>query len=249
MGLLGKTALITGGSRGIGAAIAVRFAGDGADIVVGYTRDADAAQTVVAAVQAIGRRAAARQADISNPASVRGLFAHAHEAFGTIDIVVAYAGVELIDVAFTDYTETQYDQVFDVNVEGTFLTLQEAARIVPDGGRIVVVSSNTARLSLSGFAVYGAIKLATHYFVQVLANALGPRRVTVNAVIPGATRAAGVFPASGADGPPIQELIARAPLGRLGTPEDTAGVVAFLAGDDAGFISGQRLTVDGGAAI
>ena len=127
--------------------------------------------------------------------------------------------------------------------------MQQAARTLPDGGRIILISSNTTRLSLPGFAVYGASKLAPHYLMQVLAKELGPRGITVNSVIPGATRAAGVFTGSGDDDPSVRELTARTPLGRLGTPADTAAMVAFLAGDQAGFITGQHVTVDGGAAI
>jgi 3-oxoacyl-[acyl-carrier protein] reductase len=170
---------------------------------------------------------------------VRALFAGAAAAMGGIDIVVANAGVDLVDVPFADYTEAQFDRVFAVNAKGTFLTLQEAARVLPDGGRIIVVSSITTRLSLPGFAVYGASKLAGNYFVQVLAKELGARRVTVNSVIPGATRAAGVFIDRPDDDPTVAELTGRTPLGRLGTPDDTAGVVAFLAGDQAGFITGS----------
>ena len=249
MTLTGKTALVTGGSRGIGAAIAARLAADGADLVVGYSGNARAAEAVVVEVQSTGRRAVAVQADIRRPAAVRRLYAEGVAAFGGIDIVVANAGVELIDTPFGDYTEEQVDLVLDTNVKGTFFTMQQAARTLPDGGRIILISSNTTRLSLPGFAVYGASKLAPHYLMQVLAKELGPRGITVNSVIPGATRAAGVFTGSGDDDPSVRELTARTPLGRLGTPADTAAMVAFLAGDQAGFITGQHVTVDGGAAI
>jgi 3-oxoacyl-[acyl-carrier protein] reductase len=248
--LQGKVALVTGASRGIGAAIATRLAADGADVVLGYLGDACAAGTVAATIRATGRRALAVRADIAHSDQVRTLFADALAAMGGIDIVVANAGVELVDIPFADYTESQYDWVFAVNAKGTFLTPRQAAAVVvPDGGRIIVVSSNTTRLWLPGFAVYGASKLAGNYFVQVLAKELGARRVTVNTVIPGATRAAGVFTDSSDDDRTLVELTRRTPLGRLGTPADTAAVVAFLAGDQAGFITGQHLTVDGGAAI
>jgi 3-oxoacyl-[acyl-carrier protein] reductase len=249
MSLQGKTALITGGSRGIGAAIAARLAEDGAGLVIGYSGNAQAAETVAAEVRSMGRRTVAIQADIRDPAAVPRLFAEAVAAFGRVDIVVANAGVELIDTPFTDYSEAQHDLVFDINVKGTFFTLQEPARTLPDGGRIIFISSNTTRLLLPGFAVYGASKLAPHYFVQVLAKELGPRRITVNSVIPGATRAAGVFTDSGDDDPDVRELTARTPLGRLGTPDDTAHTVALLASDAAAFITGQHVTVDGCAAI
>lgn len=249
MTLQGRRSLVTGGSRGIGAAVATRLAAAGADVVIGYAGRAEAADAVVRRLESMGRRAIAVRADISDPLAVRRLFAEGMAVLGGLDIVVANAGAELIDIPLTGYTEAQYDQVFDVNVKGTFFTLQEAAKTVSDGGRIVHISSNSARLSLPGFAVYGASKLAPQYFVQVLAKELGPRRITVNSVIPGATLAAGVFTDSGADDPEVRELTARTPLGRLATPEDTAKVVAFLAGDDAAFVTGQHLTVDGGAAI
>jgi len=249
MNLLGKTALVTGGSRGIGAAIAERLATEGADIVIGYGSDREAAETVVRTVSAMGRQAMAVQADVARPDQVAGMFAQVTAAFGRIDIVVANAGVELIDVPFTDYTEAQYDHVFDINVKGTFFTLQQAAKTMRDGGRIIVVSSNTTRLSLPGFAVYGASKLAPHYFVQVLAKELAPRQITVNAVVPGATMTAGVFTGSGTDDPNVRELTARTPLGRLGTPADAAAVVAFLCSQDAAYVTGQQFTVDGGSSI
>jgi NAD(P)-dependent dehydrogenase (short-subunit alcohol dehydrogenase family) len=132
---------------------------------------------------------------------------------------------------------------------GTFFTSQETAAVVTDGGRIIVVSSNIARLSLTGFAVYGASKLAGHYFTHVFAKEPGARSVTVNVVLPGATRSARVFADSPDDAPTVVGLIERTPLGRLGTPGDTARAVAFPADDKAGFITGQQLIVDEGVAI
>jgi 3-oxoacyl-[acyl-carrier protein] reductase len=249
MSLHGKTALVTGASRGIGVAIAAMLTADGADVAIGYANDAPAAAVIVKEIRSAGRHAVAVQADVSRPDQVQRLFTHARAALGRIEIVVANAGVELVDAPITDHTEARFDRVCAVNAKGTFLTLQQAAAVVPNGGRIIVVSSNTTRLSLPGFAVYGASKLVGNHLVQVLAKELGPRRVIVNTVIPGATGAAGVFTDSRDDDPTVAELTGRTPLDRLGTPADTAAVVAFLAGDQAGFITGQHLTVDGGAAI
>jgi 3-oxoacyl-[acyl-carrier protein] reductase len=248
-GLGGRVALVTGASRGIGRAIAERLAADGADVVVHYRRDAEAAGAIVAAIASRGRRALALKAEIAQPDEIRTVFATAFAEFGKIDIVVANAGVELIDTPFVDYTEAQYDRVFETNTKGSFFTMQEAARIMGKGGRIVVVSSNTTRLSLPGFAVYGASKLAPRHFVEVLAKELGPRGITVNSVVPGATLAAGVFTDAGDGDRGVRVLVERTPLGRLATPEDVAGVVSFLVGDDARFVTGQHLAVDGGASI
>lgn len=248
MSLDGSVALVTGGALGIGRSIAERLVTDGADVVIGDRAGPAASAEVVAAIERIGRRSFAVQADIARPADVRALFATAAERYGKIDIVIANAGIELVDVPFADYTDDQIEEVLDVNVKGTFLTLREAARTIADGGRIVVVSSNTTRLALPGFALYGASKLAGRYFVDVLAKELGPRGVTVNAIVPGATIGAGVFTASSRDDSDVRSLVERTPLGRLATPTDIADAVAFLVGDGTSFVTSHHLVVDGGAS-
>lgn len=249
MSLAGRVALVTGGARGIGRAIAGRLAADGADVVIGDVSPPDASAAVVDTIERNGRQAVAIQGDISRPADVRTLFSAALDRYGKIDIVIANAGIELIDVPFNDYTDDQVERVLDVNAKGTFLTLREAARTIADGGRVVVVSSNTTRLALPGFALYGASKLAGSYLVDVLAKELGPRGVTVNAVVPGATLGAGVFAGASVDEPHVRPLVERTPLGRLARPADVVDAVAFLVGDGAGFITGHHLVVDGGASI
>lgn len=249
MSLAHKVALVTGSSKGIGRAIALRLAADGADVIVNYARSAAEADEVVAQITALGRRAVALQADVAQPASLANLFAQALAAFGQLDIVVANAGYELIEIPFTDYTEAQFDQVFDINVKGTFFTMQQAARHIRDGGRIIVIASNTSLLALPTFAVYGASKLAPHYFVQVLAKEIGPRGVTVNSVGPGVTTGAGVFTHTATDDAYLRQIAEATPLRRLGSPDDVANVVAFVASEAASFMTGHYFSVDGGNAM
>jgi 3-oxoacyl-[acyl-carrier protein] reductase len=247
-----RTAVVTGASKGIGRAVALRLAREGCDVALGYGSDQRGADAVVAAVRDLGRRAFACHCDLAQPPSVAALFDRAAADLGGIDIVVANAGVELIDVPFVEYTEEQYDRVFDVNAKGTFFTLQHAARRIRDHGRIVVISSNTTQLALPGFAVYGASKLAPRYFVEVLAKELGPRGITVNSVSPGVTEGAGVF-SEQARRPEVdtylRQMAASTPLRRNGTPDDVAGAVVLLLGSDAAYITGHHLDADGGAAL
>jgi 3-oxoacyl-[acyl-carrier protein] reductase len=247
--LAGRTAFVTGASRGIGAAIAKELASRGAAVVVGYGRGSQAAQDVVSSITAAGGRALALAVDIAEPSNIAAFFEQAAAQFGKPDIVIANAGVELIDIPFVDYSQAQYDEVFNVNTRGTFFTLQAAARHVQDGGRVILVCSNTTLLSLPGFAVYGASKLAPKYFVEVLAKEIGMRSVTVNSVSPGVTTGAGVFTQTPDGDAYLAHMRESTPLKRLGTPEDVARVVAFLAGPDAAFITGHHISADGGAAL
>jgi 3-oxoacyl-[acyl-carrier protein] reductase len=249
MDLMGRVALVTGGSKGIGRSIALALATQGCDVIVSYASDPEGANATVERIRALGRRARALPCDIAQPSSVATLFALAEEQMGALDIVVANAGIELIDIPFVDYTEAQFDRVFDVNAKGTFFTLQHAARRVREGGRIVLICSNTTVLALPGFAVYGASKLAPKYFVEVLAKELGPRGITVNSVSPGVTRSAGVFTSTPPDDAYLQQMTEATPLRRLGTPDDVANAVLLLASARAGFITGHHLASDGGAAL
>jgi 3-oxoacyl-[acyl-carrier protein] reductase len=247
--LNGRTALVTGASKGIGRAIAVALGEAGCDVVVGYGRDEDGARKVCEQIAAAGRIGIELSVNVSNPTSIKQLFERAVEAVGPLDIVVANAGIELIDVPFTDYTETQYDQIFDTNTKGTFFTLQHAARSMRDHGRIIVICSNTTVLSLPGFAVYGASKLAPKFFVEVLAKEIGARGITVNSISPGVTRAAGVFTDVRDDDAYLQQMRAATPLQRIGEPRDVANAVLLLASEHGAFITGHHLAVDGGAAL
>jgi 3-oxoacyl-[acyl-carrier protein] reductase len=244
-----RNALVTGASKGIGRGIALGLASRGYDVVVSYASDPKGAATIVEQITQLGRKALALPCEIAQPSSVAALFGRAEEELGGLDVVVANAGIELIDIPLIEYTEEQYDRVFDVNTKGTFFTLQEAARRVRNDGRIIVVCSNTTVLALSGFSVYGASKLAPKYFVEVLAKELGPRGITVNSVSPGVTKSAGVFTTTPETDTYLQQMTGATPLRRLGTPEDVANAVALLVSDDARFITGHHLASDGGAGL
>jgi 3-oxoacyl-[acyl-carrier protein] reductase len=237
--LSGKVAIVTGSSRGIGRAIAERFAADGAAVIVNYVRGEQAAQETVTAIRQRGGQALAIRADVSQPAEVRRLFTEARNAFGTLDIVVANAGVAVIK-AIAESTEEEFDRVFGANAKGVFFTLQEAARQVRDGGRIVVVSTGGTRMLMSGTGLYLGSKGAVEQFVRVLSRELGPRNVTVNALSPGFTDTDLL--------PERDRKIAAgmSPFARIGEPEEVASVAAFLASDDARWVTGQNVGAGGG---
>ncbi|WP_326565675.1 SDR family oxidoreductase [Amycolatopsis rhabdoformis] len=245
MNLSGKVALVTGSSKGLGRAIVLRLAEQGADVVINYSRDAAAAEEVQKAAEAHGVKALVHAADVSQVDGIVDLYDAAIAAFGKVDIVVANAGMEKVNIPVTDVTEEDFDLLFRVNTKGPYFVLREAARRIADGGRIITISSNTTTVPQLGVGLYGTSKVATGYLVKVLAMELGPRRVTVNTVVPGPIDGAGIF-TDPANDEYKRSLIEMVPIGRLGTTEDVAGVTAFLAGDDAGLITGQQLVCDGG---
>ena len=240
-----RTAIVTGASRGIGAASAQRLAQDGLRGVVNYAGRAADAQTVVQAITDAGGQAIAVQADVADPAAVARLFDQALQAFGSVDVLVNNAGVmpsQLPTLANTD--DATFDQLLAINLKGSFNTLREAARRMADGGRIVNFSTSVIGLALPGYAVYAATKSAVETMTNILAKELRGRQITVNAVAPGPTATALFL-----DGktPELVERLAQAnPMGRLGTPEDIASVVAFLAGPDGAWVNGQTLRANGG---
>jgi 3-oxoacyl-[acyl-carrier protein] reductase len=245
--LKNKIALITGSARGIGKCIALRYASKGANIVVNYSRDKENADETVREIEALGVRAISVQANVADAGELETMFQKALATFGKIDIVVANAGVETIDLPIVDVTEEQYDRLFSINVKGAFLTMQQAAKTVVDNGRIIYVGSTTADLPLPGIGLYGSSKTAPRYLVRVLALELGSRGITVNGVIPTAIDGAGVFTKSG-DNPEMREFVKKnIPMGRMGTAKDVADVAEFFAGDLSSFVSGQNLSITGGA--
>jgi 3-oxoacyl-[acyl-carrier protein] reductase len=240
-----KVAIVTGASRGIGAAIAQRLARDGFAVAVNYAAGAAQAEAVVAGLKAAGASAIAVQADVSKAGDVRRLFEITEQQLGKADVLVNNAGV-LKTVPLADTSDALYDQIFDINVRGTFNTLREAAARLNNGGRVVNFSSTTLALNMPGYAVYNATKAAVEAFTHVFAKELRGRNITVNAVAPGPI-ATSLF-LDGKTEEQIQTFARMPPLQRLGQPEDIASVVAFLAGPDAGWVNGQILRANGGVA-
>jgi 3-oxoacyl-[acyl-carrier protein] reductase len=238
-----RTALVTGGSRGIGAAIARRLAADGFTVVVNYAGASDEAEALVEEIETAGGRAVAAQADVSDAAAVARLFDGAEAAFGGVDVLVNNAGImRLATLAESD--DALFDSQVAINLKGSFNTLREAARRLRDGGRIVNLSSSVVGLTPPTYGVYAATKAAVEAMTPILGKELRGRNITVNAIAPGPT-ATRLF----LDGKPqdvIERLAKQAPLERLGQPEDIAAAVSFLAGPDGAWINGQVLRANGG---
>jgi 3-oxoacyl-[acyl-carrier protein] reductase len=247
--LTGKTAVISGSARGIGKAIALRYARLGANIVVNYVSSKQEADATVAQVESLGAAAIAVQADMSVVSDIQRLFAEAGQRFGQIDIAVANAGAELIGIDFLDITEAQFDRLFSINTKGAFFTLQTAARQVVNGGRIIYVGSSTTAVPVRGEGLYGSSKTAPLYAMRVLAQELADRAITVNAIIPTAIDGAGVFTEPNPDHPVRQFVVAQpGRIGRrMGTVDDVADAAEYLASGLAAWVSGQSLLVSGGA--
>ena len=236
-------AIITGSSRGIGAAIAERLAADGVAVVVNYAQASEAAAQVVHRIEAAGGRALAVQADIADPASATVLFDAAEQAFGGVDILVNNAGTMALG-AFAELSDADVAHQFEVNVAGPFRTLREAARRLRDGGRIVNFSSSVVGLYQPRYGAYAATKAAVEAMTHVLAKELAPRGITVNAVAPGPTETE-MFRGGKSD-EQLRAMAAMNPFGRFGQPREIADVVAFLASPAAGWVNGQVVRVNGG---
>ena len=239
----GKTAIVTGSSRGIGAATARRLARDGLKVVVNYVRDRDDANAVVSAIEKAGGDAIAEQADVSDVAAVRRLFDAAERAFGGIDVVVSNAGImRLAPVA--SMTDEDFTRMLDVNQKGSFFVMREAARRVRDGGRIITLSSSIIELRTPTYAAYAAGKAAQSMFANILAKELAGRMISVNAVAPGLVDTP-LF-TDGKTPEQIQGFVNRTPHKRLGTPEDIAAVISMLCSRDGAWINGQTIYANGG---
>jgi 3-oxoacyl-[acyl-carrier protein] reductase len=237
--LAGKTAIVTGASQGIGLAVAKRLFFDGANLVLTYLPKHGQADEVTAQIGVSADRAFVVPGDLRQLDFVSRLFDETADRFGGPDIVAAIAGVNLNRLVI-DTTNEDYDRIFSINTRATFCLFREAARKIRDGGRIIGVSSNMVLQGRSGHALYAASKAAVEQFVKTLAKELGHRGVTVNAIAPGPTDTAMVSELSRHTAPGIT------PLGRLGEPADIADVVAFLASQDARWITGQVIGVNGG---
>jgi 3-oxoacyl-[acyl-carrier protein] reductase len=240
---ISKVAIVTGASRGIGAAVAERLAGDGFTVVINYSGDTKSAETLARKIEAKGGRALAAKADISDPTAVRGLFDAAAAAFGGIDVLINNAGImKLAKIADSD--DALFDQQIAVNLKGSFNAMREAAKRLRDGGRIVNFSTSVVGTRLETYGVYAATKSAIETMTAILSKEMRGRNITVNAVAPGPT-ATDLF-LNGKPPELIERLAKMSPLERLGAPEDIASVVAFLVGPDGSWINGQVLRANGG---
>jgi len=240
--LAGKVALVTGGSRGIGAAIAKRLAAEGASVAITYSKGAEAAASVVEAIEHDGGKALAIQADAADADAVRNAVETTVETFGKLDVLVNNAGTA-IPMSVEETTLADFDRVFAVNVRGTFVATQAALKHIKSGGRIIMIGSCLGeRVFFPGMAPYSATKGAIKMFSQGLARELGARGVTVNNVQPGPIDT-DLNPAAGEWAVGQKAAV---PLDRYGRTDEVAALVAFVAGPESSYINGANLTVDGG---
>ncbi|MFQ6291964.1 SDR family oxidoreductase [Yersinia enterocolitica] len=238
-----QVAIVTGASRGIGAAIAERLAQEGYTVLINYSRADDEAEALVRKIQQAGGNALSAKGDISDPAAVAQLFTKAETAFGGVDVLVNNAGIMSLSTV-ADSDDEHFDRQIAINLKGSFNGMREAARRLRNGGRIVNFSTSVVGLKLEKYAVYAATKAAVETMTAILAKELRGRDITVNAVAPGPT-ATDLF-LNGKSAELIEKMAKMAPLERLGTPEDIAAAVAFLVGKDGGWINGQVLRANGG---
>lgn len=243
--LSGKVAVVTGASKGIGAAIAKQFAAEGAAVVVNYSASKDAADRVVADIKQNGGRAVAVRADLSKPADVRQLFAETKKNFDKLDILVNNAGVYEL-APLEEITPEHYHKIFDLNVLGLLLATQEASKLMTSGGSIINISSVVATSAPPSTAVYSGTKAAVVAITGALAKELGPRKIRVNSINPGMVLTEGVR-AAGIDESDFRKATeAKTPLGRIGQPQDIAPAAVFLASNDSAWITGETLYISGG---
>jgi 3-oxoacyl-[acyl-carrier protein] reductase len=240
--LEGKIALITGGSRGIGAAIAKRLAADGANVAITYTKGADAAASIVKEIEHTGRKAIAIRADAADAEAVKAAVERTVATFGRLDVLVNNAGTA-IPKTFEETTLEEMDRVIDINLRGTFVATQAALKHMKSGGRIIMIGSSVGeRMMTPGLVPYSATKGAVKMFTQGLSREVGNRGITVNNIQPGPIDT-DLNPAVGDWAAPQKASTA---LNRYGSVDDVAALVAFVAGPEASFITGANLTVDGG---
>ena len=238
-----RTALVTGGTGGMGRVIAAKLAADGFDVAVAYVGSIDLADAAVGEIKGYGRRGAAFAADIADEEAVSDLFDAVEDGFGRLDAVVHTAGINR-PAALTDLDLADFDEIHLVNVRGTFVVDQQAARRVRAGGSIVNVSSSMVRVAPPALSAYAASKSAVDALTRILAKELRGRDITVNAVAPGPTATEAFLHSTSAE--EQEQLAALPPLGRLGSPDDIAGVVSFLVGQTGRWVNGQVVYANGG---
>jgi 3-oxoacyl-[acyl-carrier protein] reductase len=244
--LQGKVALVTGSSKGIGAAIAQRLAADGASVVINYARSSVPAEALVQRIQSAGGKAIAVQADISNPADIGKLISATKQSFGRLDILINNAGVYKF-LPLEAITVDHIDKHFNLNVKALLLVTQAALPLFgPEGGVVINISSGVSVTPAPASSVYSGTKAAVDVITRVLAMELGPKKVRVIGVSPGVTVTEGLDAMEEMDEATQKYAISRTPLGRLGKPEDIANAVAFMASSDSGWITGETLQVGGG---
>ncbi|MFM7141146.1 MAG: SDR family NAD(P)-dependent oxidoreductase [Alphaproteobacteria bacterium] len=243
MKLAGKTALVTGASRGIGRGIALAFAREGADVAINYRRDEDAARATADEVRALGRRAEVHRADVADPEAMARMFEAAAKSLGGFDVVVANSGVASRTATVVDTDYDYWKRVVDVDLNGVFLTCKLGVPHLRERGNVIVVSSIGADLCAPFGAPYYVAKAGANALVKVLAKELAPAKKRVNCIAPGmiATDMGNKLVAALGEG-----IVSTIPLGRIGQPEDVASAAVFLASDDASWITGKILRVDGG---
>jgi 3-oxoacyl-[acyl-carrier protein] reductase len=240
--LKGKVAIVTGASNGIGRGIAERLAQDGATVVVNYAKSADKAKQVVVGIESKGGKAVAMQADMSKAAEARRLVKDTVKQFGRLDILVNNAG-DFLAKPLAETTEEEFDRLFALNAKGPYFAMQEAAKAIADGGRIVNISTDGTHLGFSGATAYLGSKGALEQFTKGLAHELAPQGVTVNTVSPG-------FTETDMMKEPFRTVgIQMSPLKRIGLPKDIADVVAFVVSEDARWLTGQNLHAGGGVVM
>jgi 3-oxoacyl-[acyl-carrier protein] reductase len=245
--LTGKVAVVTGASKGIGAAIARSLAGAGASVVVNYASSKTGADTVVAGITAAGGKAVAVGGDVSKAAEAQGIIDAAIKNYGRLDILVNNSGVYEF-APIEAITEAQFHRLFNINVLGLLLTTQAAAKHLGEGGSIINIGSSISSLTPPGTAVYTATKGAVDMITSVLSKELGARKIRVNSINPGIVETEGTHTAGVMGSDMEQSLVAQTPLGRVGQPNDVATVAVFLASDDSGWLTGEHLHASGGVS-
>lgn len=246
--LIGKVAVVTGASKGIGAEIAKQYAAQGASVVVNYASSKAGADKVVAEIAAAGGKAVAVQGDVSKEADIQRLFAESQKAFGRIDVVVNNAGV--YDFApLGEITAEQFHKMYNLNVLGLILATQEAVKYLKEGGSIINVGSVAGTSSFPGTSVYSSTKAAVDSITKIHAKELGAKRIRVNALNPGMVQTEGTDSKgiTNANSDFEKQVVATTPLGRVGQPEDIAKVAVFLASEDSGWMTGELVYVSGGS--